>query len=656
MPRDLSAITREWFTAAELAEMRLSGLPTTKRGINDLATREGWQAPEREGRTWRQREGRGGGVEYHLRCLPAVARACVAAALNLLSAPAEAAAQPSQDDAWSWYERQPDSKKAKAVARVAALGTVEDLVRTGTPRSVAMQLAAAQHQVSLRTLWNWANLVAGLPRHDWLPALAPRHAGGREDAECSPEAWDAIRADWLRPEKPAFSDCYRRLAATAAAQGWTIPSERTLFRRIMEIPEPQRVLLRDGVDALRRTFPAQQRDRSVFHALEAVNADGHTLDVFVRWPDGSVGRPNIVAFQDLYSGKILAWRLDRTLSWNTVRLAFGDVVERYGIPRACWLDNGREFAAKRITGGQPNRYRFKLREEEPEGLLTTLGVEVHWTTPYHGQAKPIERAFRDWASSIAKHPAFAGAYTGNSPAAKPSNYGAKAVPLDQLLPVLAAGVAEHNARAGRKSPTCAGRSFDATFEASYATAMIRKASAEQRRLWLLAAEAVGVRSQDGTIHFHGNRYWHEALLAHRGQKVIVRFDPDALAEPLHVYAADGRYLAAADCIAAVGFDSVEAARDAARNWKTYRRATREAAEAQSRMDLAEYARLLPKAEAPEPPAPRVVQLVRGSTALKPAAAPEPEADGQERVLAALRSGREARRGLRLIEAPDEDAE
>ena len=76
----------------------------------------------------------------------------------------------------------------------------------------------------------------------------------------------------------------------------------------MAIPEHQRVLLRQGVDALRRMFPAQQRDRGVFHAMEAVNADGHTWDVFVKWPDQTVGRPHMVAFQDLYSGKILAWR------------------------------------------------------------------------------------------------------------------------------------------------------------------------------------------------------------------------------------------------------------------------------------------------------------------------------------------------------------
>uniref|UniRef100_UPI0039800C3B transposase domain-containing protein n=1 Tax=Salmonella sp. s54836 TaxID=3159673 RepID=UPI0039800C3B len=92
---------------------------------------------------------------------------------------------------------------------------------------------------------------------------------------------------------------------------------------------------------------------------------------------------------------------------------FRDVVERYGIPHHAWLDNGRGFASKLLTGGVANRYRFKVREEDPTGILVALGVQIHWATPYHGQAKPIERAFRDLCDRVAKHPAFAGAYTGH---------------------------------------------------------------------------------------------------------------------------------------------------------------------------------------------------------------------------------------------------
>lgn len=551
---------------------------------------------------------------------------------------------------WAWLERQPASVRAEAEARLAALDAVEALVAAGTPRREAVDRVAAERGIGRATLYRYVRAVAGLARADWLPALAPRRGGSRQPAELPAEAWSALIADYLRPARPAFTDCYRRLAVLAAEHGWPIPSERTLLRRVQALPEAPRVLARDGVEALRRLYPAQQRDRGVFHALQAVCADGHRFDVFVRWPDGTVGRPELVAFQDLFSGKILSWRIDRAPSWHAVRLAFGDLVERYGIPEQCWLDNGREFAAKRITGGTPNRYRWRFREEEPAGLLTSLGVQVHWTTPYHGQAKPIERAFRDFAQSIARHPAFEGAYTGPHAQAKPANYGSRAVDLETFLRVVGEGIAEHNARPGRRSPTCAGRSFDETFAQSYAAAPIRRASAAQRRLWLLAADLVRVR-RDGTVQLYGNRYWAEFLLTQRGRSVTARFDPEALAEPLHIYAADGRYLGAAECQQAAGFNDVAAAQEQARRWRQFLRATREAAALQDRMRLNELARRLPAVAAAEPPERRVVRPLfrRGPAAAAPAVAVEDEA-AEERVLAALRTGVAARRVFRVIEA------
>ncbi len=175
-----------------------------------------------------------------------------------------------------------------------------------------------------------------------------------------------------------------------------------------------------------------------------------------------------------------------------MRLAFGDVVENYGIPDHCWLDNGRDFASHWITGGTPNRYRFKVRDDTPDGLMPQLGVQVHWTKPYSGQSKPIERAFRDFAGDIAKHPAFAGAYVGHKPTAKPENYGAKAVDIETFLRVTGEGIAEHNARTGRRSHVAQLRSFDQAFAASYAQSPIRVAAEWQRRLWLLAAEAITI--------------------------------------------------------------------------------------------------------------------------------------------------------------------
>jgi len=638
MPRDGDIMQpREWFSAGELEALALPGIPATKRGINEMAARERWQRPEWEGTHWRQRQGRGGGLEFHVACLPLQAKAKLIYAEHVASAPA--AGPPGVEGLWAWFDRQPEKKKAKARERLIALDAVDALVRAGEGRVAAMQMIARAQQVALSSLYEWARLVQNTPREHWLPALAPRHAGGKDSAEITPEAWSFLLGDYLRLDRPNFSDCYRRLQRAAADHGWTIPAARTLERRIDAIPVQQRVLARDGVEALKRMFPAQRRDRGVFHALEAVNADGHTWDVFVQWPGAAQpARPNMVCFQDLYSGKILSWRICPTLSWHAVRLAFGDVVETYGIPKFCWLDNGREFASKRITGGQANRYRFKVREEEPEGLMTSLGVEVHWTTPYHGQAKPIERAFRDLAQGLAKDPRFAGAYTGNKVTAKPENYGSKAVPLADFIAVVAEGIAEHNARIGRRSPTCAGRSFDQTFAESFVSAPITRATPEQRRLWLLASEAATVRRQDGQIHLFGNRYWSEFLLAHCGGKVVARFDPDQLHQPLHVYSADGRYLGAAECQEMAGFASVEDAAKQARKIKAFHRNTKAANEALGAMSVPQIVAQLPKIEAAEPPQPRLVRPVFGNTAVQPLPVEQNHEDEDE-LFAAMRAAR-----------------
>jgi len=504
----------------------------------------------------------------------------------------------------------PEKAKAAARQRLAAVDQVDALAATMT-RTAAVALVAAQADVAASTLWTWLQLAAGVARADRLPALAPRHKGRTETAACDPRAWDFLVADYLRPEQPSFAACYRRLTEAAAAQGWApVPAAKTLQRRLeRDIPRGAQVLARKGAQAAKAVYPHQTRDRGVFHALEAVNADGHRFDVFVRWEDGSIGRPVMVAVQDLYSGMVLAHRIDRTENWTAVRLAFADLVESFGIPDKCWLDNGRNFASKWLTGGAPNRYRFKVRDDEPAGVLTQLGVEIHWTTPYHGQAKPIERAFRDLCEEIAKHPACAGAYCGNRPDAKPENYGSKAVPIAGFQALVAAEIARHNSRPGRRSANAAGRSLAETFRASFAAAVTaRRAGPEQRRLLLAAAEAVTARRPTGEVVLEGNRYWAEPLADEAGRKLVLRFDPQNLLRPVSVYALDGRYLCDAPVIEATGFDSVDAAREHARLRRSWLKAQREMLAAERRLTIDQVAALLPAPEPVAVPAPKVVRL------------------------------------------------
>ncbi len=646
---------REWWSAAEFAAMSLPLVPASERGVQLMIERNGHHAPElaypaNANGVWRRRQGRGGGREYRIDVLPAPAQAKLAmrvrrAARSVEPAPAEAKAARSANEQWGWFEALPEKRKAQARERMALLLAVRDLEMTGTARDMAMMDVAAGAGVSLRTLYNWAGLVAGLDRHDWLPALAPRFAGRTAEVEIADEAWQAFLADYLRNERPTLESCYRRLQALAKGKGWALPSSKTLERRISALPRTMVVLAREGIEALKRLYPAQERDRSGFHALEGVNADGHKFDVFVRWPDGEISRPILVGFQDLLSGMVLSWRIGRTENAATVLLAFGDLVENWGIPEHCWLDNGRNFASKWFTGGTPNRYRFKVRENDPNGVLTALGVEVHWTTPYSGQSKPIERAWRDFADSISRHPAFAGAWTGNTIDAKPENYASAAVPIEIFEKVVAEEIAEHNARLGRRSKVCGGRlSFAQVFNASYADAIIRKASPEQCRLWLLAAEGATVR-KDGSIHLEGNRYWHEKLIDHVGAKVVLRFDPDALHDDIHVYRLDGAYLVAAPVIEAVGFADTAAARDHARARKSWLKAQKELLKSEKRLSIDELAAMLPAVQDVGPaPEPKVIRPTFGNLAV--AARPANDTDyDQDEVMESFGRGL---RALRLV--------
>jgi transposase InsO family protein len=627
-----STATKEWFTAAEIAEAKLPGMPETERGVQLRAIAENWPS--------RPRQGRGGGLEFPLYSLPLMARAAIALLVKLESE------QPKpRPELAKVIGRLNEKQTAKAKAKIAALEAVTAMIRGGTPKVTAMMMVAAQAGVQVSSLYNWERTVFGLAPEDWLAALAPRHSGGTPAAGCDGPAWDFIRADWLRPERPAFTACFRRLEKAAAEHGWTLPAARTLERRLLALPEAIRTLAREGLEAVKQRYPAQERRRSHFHALEAVNADGHKWDVFVKWPDGSVARPMMCVFQDLYSGKILSWRVDRTATKDLVRLAFGDVVDLFGIPDHCWLDNGRDFASHWITGGTPNRYRFKIKDEQPDGIMTMLGVAVHWTTPYAGQSKPIERAFRDFAGDIAKHPAFAGAYVGHNPLAKPENYGSKAVPLETFLKVVGEGIIEHNARAGRRSHVAQMRSFDAVFAESYSQSPIRKAADWQRRLWLLAAEGTPVSKRDASITLLGNRYWAEFLMAWRGKKLIVRFDPQALQEDLQVYRPDGAYLGAAPVIEAAGFNDVDAARRHNEARKHYLKGVRMQLDAERRMTIDQVAALLPKTEAAEPPpAPKVVRMVNGPSLTAPAPAPEEQSADERLMITAVRQLRLVRDG------------
>ncbi len=656
-----STPTQEWWTTEALASSGLPDVPASRQGVDALAAREGWRA---DPAIARRRQGRGGGWEYHWKALPVRAQAALLKAARLPEP--EAPDRMDRGTAWAWFDGLPEAVKSRTRERLQLIRKVNDL--TGPMgRNLAVVTVAAEAGMAERTLWGWLSMVEGVDSADMLAYLAPRHRAAettREKCEASHEFLTRLKADYLRLAGPSFAAAYDRVADLCRKRGWAIMTSRTA-RRWMDanVPRVSQIYAREGEKGLARCFPPQIRDRSTLTALEGVNADCHKIDVFVQWPGiEKPVRPQIVGFQDLYSNKILAWRVDLDPNKVAVMSAFGDLVSDWGIPRHCLFDNGREFANKWLTGGAPTRFRFKVREDDPLGVLPMLGMQVHWATPAHGQAKPIERGFRDFADRIARHPAFEGAYVGNRPDAKPENYGSRAIPLEEFLEVLDQGIRDHNARPGRLTPTAKGRSFDETFAESYSTAPIRKATEAQKRLWLMGQEVRKLDRNHGAIKLHDNSYWADWMNELAGQRVVARFDPENLHAGLEIYALQGEYLGFAECRERTGFFDLVGAKLHARQKAQVRRAEKRRLDAMRPMKAAQLAAELAALPVPETPLieARVVQLMPEKVRLMQADRPVPQAGSSpeqqarhEAFLLEFRRAEEVGQAQREEEAPED---
>lgn len=598
----MTAVAKEWFSAQELADLALPGLASTKRGVQMIIAREGWTQV-------RPRAGRGGGVEYHVSQLPEAAQA----RLQIATARKATKDRLDRESVWMRWERLPEKLRAEAQRRLEILDRIDAMVTAGMRQTAAIEAVVAQaareavavggkRPLSASTIHEWRRRICGVRPDDRAAYLAPDYIGRTARSEIPVAAWEAYKVSWLRQEQPTHAATYRYIQQVAAEQGWPpLPSQKTFERRILaEIPRDSEVLLRQGPKAAKHTIAHADRDKSALRALEVANLDGHTWDVFCLYEDGVVDRPISLAVQDIYSGLPLAIRFDRTLNHHIVRLALADTFRDFGLVDRLIMDNGRENQAKEISG-QTSRFRKRAAEEEPAGILKLLNIEAVFAQPYWGQAKPIERMFRNWAMDIAKHPAFAGAYVGNKPTAKPENYKSKAIPIAEFEAIVRSEIAHYSRQLGRRGRGMNGRSFLQVFEESMAIHPPRRVTPEQLRLCLLAAKVGAPDRRSGAIAIDDHRFWSPELSALRRQKLVVRFDPQDLSETVHVYDLQGRYLCSAPRAMVGSYDNLADAQRITRAKAKARKKLRDATETLIRIN----ARAIPRPALAEPIAPNL---------------------------------------------------
>lgn len=226
---------KEWFTLAELADLKLPDMPSSVSKVHEMAKRNGWKI----GNRFRPMKRRGGGFEYHMSLLPRRAQVKLAVIMSR-----DEAREKRSRLWWDRWGAAKDEHRIIAQARLGVLVAVNEALafhcqsETGLEKGIVIAATLRRYEISVSTYYAWQRTVEGVERGDWLPALLPNYGTpefctGERLAPIHPDALAAFIIDFKGPLRPSFSACYRRVLIAAEKYGWTpIPSERALRRRV----------------------------------------------------------------------------------------------------------------------------------------------------------------------------------------------------------------------------------------------------------------------------------------------------------------------------------------------------------------------------------------------------------------------------------------
>lgn len=156
--------------------------------------------------------------------------------------------------------------------------------------------------------------------------------------------------------------------------------------------------------------------------------DHARLDFWVNaW--GKAARPWLTAIMDLRSRYIVGWCVSLQPDSLTIASALRMGLLAGGLPLAAYLDNGKDFRSRYLSGGGRKLPRWRNEDYERieawggaafptdgENLLGELAVKIVYCMAYHPQSKPIER----WFGTLHKQfDAGFNSYCGGKPSGRP---------------------------------------------------------------------------------------------------------------------------------------------------------------------------------------------------------------------------------------------
>jgi transposase InsO family protein len=298
--------------------------------------------------------------------------------------------------------------RAEAERRYAVIEALVEPARfpllVGKKRGAVVAYLAKAYRVKGRTIYRWWNAFQA----DGLPGLVRKDRADKGSARAMTDAARdfLIALSCPRPGVTGIlrvAEMYRAYEEERVWRGGdALPKiSGTTFRIWFErIPEIVRTLAREGGEAYRNTQEIiSHRDIAAVDPLDYVVMDHRRLDVFclVRERGGwKLARPWLTAAIDMRTRLWMGWAIVETPSSDAIATVLKQVFVRYGLPKACYWDNGKDFTCEWFEG-RHRRARQAGRIAELDdtwrGVLGTLGIRVHHAIVRNARAKLIEPNF-----------------------------------------------------------------------------------------------------------------------------------------------------------------------------------------------------------------------------------------------------------------------
>lgn len=348
----------EWFTALELANARLPGLPHSKRKVNAVAAAKGWATATGADGTplARKCSGRGGGVEYHISLLPPPAR-------TRLEARAGKGRPETENDQDVGLLGPKDISRRDA--RLFVVARADDLLRShpGYSRRQADEVYAAIYNSGAGDVPDWVRpLVKGVSRptiERWramrgsgrFDLAAGRHSlrEGCREIERLLDGEIATFIGALIVKQPFLTAPHIRgmVEGKYGPQTGPLPSERTFQRFISDWKA------RNAVSLRKLTDPDGYKSGS---RLSGSNSNAHVTGLNQLWEiDASPadvlttdGRHAIYVVIDIWSRRMMTL-VTRTPRTEATLQLIRRAILAWGVPRAIKTDNGSDFTSQRFV-------------------------------------------------------------------------------------------------------------------------------------------------------------------------------------------------------------------------------------------------------------------------------------------------------------------